>query len=169
MTWPTFSSICQNYCVLVCALWAVMRGWSRVDQRAKPVAYGHVLGCCGMRDSKLNKQELVHMVVWILTCQHCICNSSSRVPNTYFSLSLPPPPHLPTNYYQRQHHNHLSVESVGKVEDAEGVLWHQVGPQQNKCSFNFTIFLSGGCSCWHRCWYYCQTSMWTTLLVCLPQ
>lgn len=64
-----------------------MRGRSSVDQRAKPVAYGHVLGCCGMQDSKRNRQELVRMVVRIQTCQHCICNSSSAI-QTLISLFL---------------------------------------------------------------------------------
>lgn len=36
-----------SMCVCTSALWAVMRGRSCVDQRAKPMAYGHVLRCYG--------------------------------------------------------------------------------------------------------------------------
>lgn len=77
MTCSTFSPICRNLCVCerACCHARLERCWS--DQADGIWPYPGVLWHVGIRDSKLNGQELVHMAVRRLMCQHCICNSSS--------------------------------------------------------------------------------------------
>ena len=114
--------LCVSVCVCVCVHVYVCivscharleRCWSAGQANGIWPCPG-VLWHVGMRDSKLNGQELLHMAVRILTCQHCICNSSSGLLSTHFSLSLPPRC-LTNRYDQCQHRSHISVQSVGGV------------------------------------------------------
>lgn len=80
-----------------------------------------------MQDSKLNRQELVHMAVRKLTCQHCICNSSSIVGSTNISVFLPPSclqsavtgANTTVTYL-------LKVWLELAVEDANGLCWNSL-------------------------------------------
>lgn len=120
MKWPTFSPICRNYCVWVsvCVYVCIVSCHARLEQCWSTGQADGIWPCpgvlwhIGMQDSKLSGQELVHMALRILMCQHCICNSSSGVPFLSSSASSS----LPTNYsYHCQHHSHISVLSVGGV------------------------------------------------------
>ena len=92
------TTVCGCLCVYVCIVSCHARleqCWSTGQADGIWPCPG-VLWHIGMQDSKLSGQELVHMAVRILMCQHCICNSSSGVLSIYFPLRLPPPLSLGT-------------------------------------------------------------------------
>lgn len=96
-----FTHLSELLCLSVCVL-CIVSCHARLEQCWSTGQANGIWPCprvlwhVGMQNSKLNRQELVHMAVWILMCQHCICKSSSGVMSTLFSLTLPSPLSLPT-------------------------------------------------------------------------